>query len=345
MTLRAKRLLDCLKNQNRVSVIIHDNPDPDAMAAAWAIQTLLEIKADIHARILARGVITRAENVRFMSLLNPPVKLIDKLPRDFVSAVIMVDCNPSARNHLVAGTGIKPLAVIDHHRPAGPPFRVPHRDIRAALGATSTIAASYLMEEGIKPSPDLATALIYALRSDATGVSGAFTKLDITVLDWLNDFADQNKLNEIENAPLSQEYFTDLACALQNTFVYDNTAICFLPFTSGPEIVGEVADLLVRSSSIDRVFCAAAFGDSIIISVRTDDQGGDAAALLRKTLEEIPGYCGGHAHRAGGKIVEWQGSLTEDRESLLRRRWLSACSVDEKRGKRLVARKTILNSL
>ena len=48
---------------------------------------------------------------------------------------------------------------------------------------------------------------------------------------------------------------------MQRTFIYDDAALCFLQRASGAEIVGEVADLLVRGRGIRRVLCAAIIGD------------------------------------------------------------------------------------
>ena len=111
----------------------------------------------------------------------------------------------------------------------------------------------------------------------------------------------RRRLAEIENAPLSPEYFADLALALQGTFLYGDTALCLLPRASAPEIVGEVADLLIRCEGLNRVLCGAVVHDDLILSVRTERNGEDAAALIRHTLEGI-GFGGGHPHRAGGKI-------------------------------------------
>ena len=125
--------------------------------------------------------------------------------------------------------------------------------------------------------------------------------LDRSIVTWLTEMADPALLAEIENAPLEPEYFGDLVLAMQNTFVYGHTALCFLPRAFGPEIVGEVADLLIRCRGIHHVLCAAVVGADLLLSARTDRDSEDAAQLLQATLQDI-GSCGGHEHRAGGKV-------------------------------------------
>ncbi len=112
------------------------------------------------------------------------------------------------------------------------------------------------------------------------------------------------------------------------------------------EIVGEVADMLIRCQGIRRVLCGAVVGNDVLLSVRTKKDCQHAAKLLETTLEGIGGG-GGHAHRAGGKIpnVGARSKVGEDLENELRTRWLTACGVDRQRGTRLVARREIVENL
>ena len=83
-----------------------------------------------------------------------------------------------------------------------------------------------------------------------------------------------------------------------------------------------------------------------MVSARTSTGRGDAAELLQQTLAGL-GSAGGHAHRAGGKIAgAARGErIAKDLGSELRRRWLAACSVEQKRGARLVSLRDIVENL
>jgi nanoRNase/pAp phosphatase (c-di-AMP/oligoRNAs hydrolase) len=237
------------------------------------------------------------------------------------------------------------VAVIDHHEGGRTTEDVGFADIRPAVAATATIVASYLREQGIEPGIKLATAMLYAIRTETCGCETDHSPLDRSIVLWLTERAELSVLAEIENAPLPRKYFCDLVLALQGTLLYDDTALCLLPKASGPETVGEVADLLIRCEGVGRVLCGGVIDQDLYVSVRTRDDGECAVALLQKTLEGIGGG-GGHAHRAGGKVVGIAtGRMTEALEQQLRDRWLSACHEERQRAKRLIGLKEIVENL
>ena len=81
-----------------------------------------------------------------------------------------------------------------------------------------------------------------------------------------------------------------------------DTSLCLLPKASGPETVGEVADLLIRCEGVSRVLCAGAIDDDLYVSVRTRRDDERAVDLLQKTLDGIGGG-GGHTHQ--GRQRRW----------------------------------------
>jgi hypothetical protein len=172
------------------------------------------------------------------------------------------------------------------------------------------------------------------------------SRMDRGVIQWLSMWADHRRLAEIENAPLAREYFVDLLLAIENTFIYGDSAVCILPKAFGSEICGEVADLLIRCVGIERVLCAAAVEKVVTVSARTTKTGGDAAELLHQTIKSL-GHSGGHRHRAGGQVVltDEPAHSASEVQKTLRERFLAACHEDASRGIRLVAKKEILESL
>ena len=96
-----------------------------------------------------------------------------------------------------------------------------------------------------------------------------------------------------------------------------------IPRAQGVEIVGEVADLLIRCVGVRRVLCVAAHNVDKVCSVRTREDSDHAEHLLQKTLSGLGGG-GGHEHRAGGKVpgIARGGRVTEDLEDEIRDRCL-----------------------
>ncbi|HRX77451.1 MAG: DHH family phosphoesterase [Planctomycetaceae bacterium] len=346
LRLRSTQLLDVLDPYEHVLVIMHDNPDPDAIASGWAIEVLVHEKLGKPVRVVGGGAIVRAENRHMVELLRPPIELVDDVTLDDKTATILVDCGVEATNHLLTRKGIHPVAIIDHHINGSRNASAPYEDIRSDVAASATITAEYLREQELEPGERLATAMLYAIRTETCGYETHYSALDRAILPWLTERGEPALLAEIENAPLTREYFGDLLLALQSTFLYDDAALCFLPRAAGAEIVGEIADMLIRCEGIRRVLCAAVIGDDLLLSARTQRRFGSAVQLLVQTVDGLGG-AGGHAHRAGGKIPgvgrgsRISGSLHDD----LRSRWLTACGVGRKRGTRLIAKSEIVGIL
>jgi nanoRNase/pAp phosphatase (c-di-AMP/oligoRNAs hydrolase) len=171
------------------------------------------------------------------------------------------------------------------------------------------------------------------------------SRADRAAIAWLTQFSDPDLRAQIERAPLPRAYFEDLLLGLESTFIYEDTAVCFLPSAAGTEVVSEVADLLLRCEGVRRVLCAAVVHERLMVSTRTGADAGNAATLLLKTLAG-EGSSGGHAHRAGGHVlVKSAAGGAEELLSRLRARWLEACGVGRERGSRLVAKKEILKGL
>lgn len=339
---KSDRLLRVLGAYEQILIVTHNNPDPDAMATGWALWLLVKEKIGGNVRLLASGFIARAENRHMLDLLKPPLELVREMTYPAGAAVVLVDCQPRNQNYLFDEADASIVAVVDHHPGGG--WRAPFRDVRPNVAASSSIAASYLREQKIEPGARLATALLFAIRTETRGSETHYSRLDRAVLPWLSERSDPGQLAEIESAPLAPEYYGDMVLALQGTFLYEDTALCLLPRASGPEIVGEVADLLIRCRSIHRVLCGAAVDNDLLLSVRTDKDNEDAGLLARDTLAGI-GRGGGHRCRAGGKIRDVGPRIGEALQEELRNRWLATCHVDRHRGTRLVPRREIVENL
>jgi nanoRNase/pAp phosphatase (c-di-AMP/oligoRNAs hydrolase) len=337
---RSDRLLHVLEEYQSILIVAHNNPDPDAIAAGWALLVLVKEHLRRPVRFVGRGPILRAENLQFLKLLQPPIELIEDIEVGPHTATVLIDCAAGSLNHLLAGKS-NPVAVIDHHESKCDGLRIPFRDIRPRITAAATIAALYLREQGHEPGPEMATALLYAIRTEMQGAHSALSAPDHTALRWLSGYAEFDVLSDIENAPLPRHYYEELLLALNSVLVYADSVLCFRPRITGPEILGEVADLLIRGDGLNYVLCGGKHGGEFLLSARSKRKGADAVSLLRHVLRDL-GHCGGHRHRAGGKIEASIAACdTESLERELKTRWLDACNATRRRGQRLVGRKEI----
>ena len=222
---------------------------------------------------------------------------------------------------------------------------VAFRDVRPRVAAAASIAASYLREQGVEPVRDLATALLYAIHTETCGGELCHSAVDRAAVVWLTELADLSQLAHIENAPLKMSYFSDLALALQNTFIYTGPLFACRPrptarrsWRSGRHV--DCYGHSVRKSSVKR------HSRTICSFARTERTGDNAADLVLEMLHGL-GHGGGHERRAGGKIsgIGRSGKIPRPLLSELRGRWLNACRVDQQRGTRLVAKREIVGNL
>ncbi|MBU0716709.1 MAG: DHH family phosphoesterase [Planctomycetes bacterium] len=341
---RSDRLLSVLGEFDETMVIMHNNPDPDAIATGWALLLLVDRRLHKPVRLLGRGPVLRAENVQLLKLLQPPIELVEEISPDAHTATVLVDCSPASANHLLGGDN-PPVAVIDHHESTGDGFRIPFRDLRPKVTASASIATEYMREQRLDPPPAVATALLYAIRTEMIGARKALSRVDHSALRWLSGFAEYDVLFEIENPPLPRYYYEELLLGLDSVLVYADSAVCFLPRITAPESVGEVADLLIRCDHLKYVLCGGRIGDDFLFSARSKGDKHTALTLLNPVLSGL-GNFGGHRHRAGGKIsVPMSGMDSDELEQAVRTRWLDACGSTVRRGQRLVGRKEIMRRL
>ena len=101
-----------------------------------------------------------------VDLLQPPIELVDSFALSDRTATVLVDCGLGASNQLLTRCQIRPAGLIDHHANGKSPDELPFVDLRPDVAASASIGASYLREQEVEPGFKLATALLYAIRTE-----------------------------------------------------------------------------------------------------------------------------------------------------------------------------------
>jgi nanoRNase/pAp phosphatase (c-di-AMP/oligoRNAs hydrolase) len=210
-------------------------------------------------------------------------------------------------------------------------------DIRNHMGATSTMVASYLIEQRVLVSPELATALLYGIESETTGYPREASTLDDGALIWLFPRADKDLLARIRNPKLPQSHFATFQIALANAFLYDNLVVSWCGNVSQPDIIAEIADFFVRFEKVDWSLAVGVFEGRMKLSLRAGTLGAQAGEILASVVNSL-GTAGGHDRRAGGTIVlsDWRADSCEAVLRKIRRRLLDHLGIDEQQGRRLL---------
>jgi nanoRNase/pAp phosphatase (c-di-AMP/oligoRNAs hydrolase) len=177
----------------------------------------------------------------------------------------------------------------------------PFLDIRPTYGATATVLGEYLLAAGIRPTHAMATALIYAIRSETQDFSREFTGPDKAIYDLFFPLANHVLLARIQNPRLPLSYFGDLHTALERLETVDSLILSHLDEVGQPDIVPELADLLLRMEGKTWSLCTGYYGDRLYLSIRTTNPRADGGALMRRLIGRR-GKGGGHGRTAGGWI-------------------------------------------
>ena len=341
---RSERFLTTVAPFRRVVLVSHVNPDPDALASMLGLQALIRARQPDKAVILTvDGMIARAENRAMVELLNIPLVPVEQVVLGADDALVMVDSQPGTGRH--AAKIVQPIAVLDHHETGGTLEGVAYRDIRANLGATSTMVTGYLLEQDIGLTDCLATALIYGIDSEVSGYPRESGPLDDGALVWLYPRADKDLLARIRNPKLPQSYFATFQNALSNAFLYGDVVVCWCGQVPQPDIIAELADFFVRFEKVNWSLSVGLFGDLLKLSIRTAHLGGHAGDVLRVVVDGM-GTAGGHDKRAGGaiKLPNIQDETVEDVLRTVKKRLLEKLEIDGQYGHRLLEASPIIQT-
>lgn len=294
----AARLLDTLAPARELLILTHDNPDPDCLASALGLQTLIADRLGAPAAIAAGGIVGRAENRAMASELEIELLPAEKVLPEFGGSVILVDTQPERANNALP-SGRRPIAVIDHHPDWGASDGVPFADLREHYGATSTIVVEYLRELGIEPTPALATALFYAIASETQQLARSAIPADVACSQYLYPLVDTRVLGAIETPDLGVRYFELIGETVDSALRWGDLVISVLDEVPYPDAVAELADLLLRVESATWACCLAPFEGLLYVSIRSRDPDARAGRLLASILPD--GSAGGHDRVAGGR--------------------------------------------
>ena len=327
---KLKELRALVDEGDRVAIVLQDDPDPDAMASAMALRTLLG-RNKLTTPLFSFKPVTRPENRTMVHLLEIDIEPAESAELDEYDKIAMVDVQPAFFGDKLTRAHI----VIDHH-PNYEPSDAPFVDVRTKYGATSTIMTEYLITANERISERLATALLYGIRSDTLALSRRVTDDDLQAFVTLYPIANYNMLKQIERPELPAEFARILSRALGRIEVVDGLAVLNLGQVVRDDIIVQVADFCLQFEGVEWVAVAGKLGSDLVIAVRNYGMSGDNAGEAVQNLFGDIGSAGGHRNMAKAVIKQtaWrrrEGS-TRDRfvEERLRELFVAEISGERK---------------
>jgi len=306
-------LTELWRGQGRMLIVVHDNPDPDALGSACALALLARATGNARSRICCEGFIGRAENRTLARELR--LKLLPAARVNWKNwpVIALVDAQPSSGNNSFPSRMV-PQIIIDHHPELKLSRRARYVDIRPHYGSCASILVEYLTAAGVAIPPDLAAALCYSISTDTQDLVRAATPADVQAYVQLYPLADKRALGRILHPRLHHDYYSIVARAILSSFTYANIIGAHLGEIQHPDSVSLVADLLLRHERMAWSFVTGVWKGELCISLRGLHGRGHAGTTLRGVLGKR-GRGGGHGTMAGGKIP--LNSMTvEQREQL-----------------------------
>ena len=279
---------------DRVLILLHNEPDPDALAGGLALRNLLR-RTKTTAIIGAVQGVSRPENVRMAHLLDIHVEKIS--PEQFASfdRVATVDVQP----HYFGGHLPHVDLVIDHH-PEQPGYTAVFKDIRADYGSTSTILTDHLRAVDMNVSERVATAMLYAIKSDTLFFARHTNRQDLDAFTYLYPLADAALIRKMEGADITLERLHTVVKGLGDSLLHGDLFVASLGQVPREDFITYTADFFLQLEEMKWTFVTGVINDMLVLSVRNLGYSRNAGEFVRKYFGEI-GSAGGH--RAMAKAV------------------------------------------
>ena len=328
--MESENLLNILSNlDGKVAITAFGNPDPDAIASAFALGNLFD-HYDVDFDYLFESEINRPENQLLVNYLEIEVKKLDNQGFNKYQHVSLVDCNPNRikreeRSELRAELDEKLFSVQDHHTipeddletlKTGEAFI----DIRSELGSSSTILSECISDSDLEFDSHIATALFYGLHSDTNGLLRGFAPYDIEQVMNYVESIDMEALGKIVGAVMTSETFEVIHRVTDENFYEVRGTYKFASAgtltSKTSSAIPQVADFLLKEEGVEGIVVAGIDLDNNVVlgSVRYSGSRFTAEEIAAKIASGV-GSGGGHVEMGGFQIQPGVLQDTITRES------------------------------
>ena len=308
------RLWQVLRDIDRLAVVAHDNPDPDAIASGVALARLAR-EVDCEAEVCYYGNISHQENRAFVNLLDLSLRNLDPdATLDSFDGVALVDhARAGVNDQLSPDTPVD--IVIDHHSTRGP-VEASFVDVRSEVGATCTLLVEYLERARREPQADVATALLFGIQVDTDGFKRGVAAQDFEAAAALVETADLEIITRMESPSIDWGTFDVLARAISDRRVEGNVSLSFVGAIRNRDALPQAADKLLNIGDIGTTVVYGIIEGTVYVSARSRADELDLGETVREAFGEI-GSAGGHVNMAGAQIDLGLVGDLEDADSLV----------------------------
>ena len=300
-------LLEVLRDlRGPLAVVTHDNPDPDAIAAALALVVVAET-IGVDAEPCYFGDISHQENRALVNLLDIDLRNLEDPDQiaEYGGVALVDHSRPGVNDSLDPETSVD--VVVDHHPPRGP-VNASFVDLRSTAGSTSTLLVDYLDRFEIEPDATVATALLYGIHIDTRDFTREVSRSDFEAAAFLLPYVDRDVFDRVESPSMSAEVIETVSRAIRNRTVRGNALTTCVGYIRNRDALAQAADRLLEMEGIRITLVYGIRDDTVYVSGRARGTEVDLGETLRSAFGSI-GSAGGHADMAGGQLS--LGIITE----------------------------------
>lgn len=276
-----------LSDADRVLILLHNDPDPDAIASGLALRNLLR-RTRQTAIIGCMYGVSRPENLRMLKLLDLQIEVLTAEQIKSFDRVALVDVQP----HYFPGLLPHVDLVIDHH-PEQTGYNAVFKDIRPDYGSTCTILTEHLRAVDIDISERTATAMLYAIKSDTLFFNRQANRADLDAFSYLYPLADATMIRKMEGSEITGERLDFVIKAWQQGRMVEHVFCAFIGEPSREDFIPYVADFYLQLENVQWSVICGVVNDTFIVSVRNLGYSRNAGDFVRRWFSDI-GSAGGH---------------------------------------------------
>jgi len=298
----------------RLAIVMHDNPDPDAIASGVALAKLAA-GVGCDPELCYYGDITHQENRAFVNLLEFDLVNLDaETDLSAFDGFALVDhSRPGVNDQLPEDTPID--IVVDHHPPRAP-VEARFVDLRSDVGATSTLLVDYLRRLDSLLNEAVATGLLFGISVDTQEFRREVSPDDFEAAAYLLPHANLDLLGRIEDPSMSGETLDTIGRAIRNRRQEGSVLLTCVGELQDRDALAQAADRLLDLQGINSTLVYGVKGGTIYASARARGTDVDLGEVLREAFGQI-GSAGGHADMAGAQITLGVLDSIEDRDESL----------------------------
>lgn len=292
-------VMDRFEAATSLTVVCHDDPDPDCLSAAIALELLAREAGVGDVDIVYGGSISHRQNRAFVNLFDLELSRISTDRLDGTDVLAFVDHSiPGRHNGVPAGTSLD--IVIDHH-PVDEPVPAEVVDVRPEYGATASILTEYFRDVDVQLTTRVASGLLFGVHRERLDFIRRPTVHEYDAAGFLDPRADMDTLRELYGASFTAEAVDAVGEAIRNRVTRDSCLFSCVGRVGNHDALTQAADYLLNIEGVNTVLVCGIVGDEVQLSARTIRGDIDLGYRVGAAFGDV-GTAGGHRDMAGGQL-------------------------------------------